>query len=350
LTQLAPMNCWNLMGRLRIAFIGVEHWHFPTYLQVMMRMPAVEVVGVSDAIEEVARREGESLGCRWAVDFRDLCDRVSPDFVFALGRHNAMAAEADFLIDRGIPFAIEKPCGLNFAEVQTLAKKATGKGAFAAVPLALRYSPMMSAIREAGAGDKFTHLSFRFLAGRAERYRQVGAAWVLDPVQSGGGCLLTIGVLLIDLFRELVGDQTIAVRGAIVSNQAEGLGVEDYALLSLQAGGSIGVVETGYLHPDPAKADLRYSIRTNRRYFIASDSNTLEIIDLLPDESRTELPPSRTLTVSGERNLPARAIFCEDTINRVRRGQLPTSDLSDMCDIMRLVHEAYVLGGPLTPI
>ena len=36
-----------------------------------------------------------------------------PDFVFALGKHCDMAGTAQFLLEEGISFAMEKPMGLN---------------------------------------------------------------------------------------------------------------------------------------------------------------------------------------------------------------------------------------------
>src|SRR5579884_1429527 len=115
---------------MRIAFVGVGHHHTPFYLEPVRAMPEHTVVGVSDPEPEVARRLAGSLGCGWAAEYGDLLEQTRPDFVFALGRHCDMAAEADALIERGIPFAIEKPAGLTFGEVQRLAQRAAQRQAF----------------------------------------------------------------------------------------------------------------------------------------------------------------------------------------------------------------------------
>src|ERR1700737_3402032 len=97
--------------QFRIAFIGVSHWHFRPFLDPMLAIPDVKLVGVSDANEQIARAEGERFGCKWSSDYREICRSARPDFVFALGRHCDMAEEATFLVGESIPFAMEKPCG-----------------------------------------------------------------------------------------------------------------------------------------------------------------------------------------------------------------------------------------------
>jgi hypothetical protein len=73
---------------IRIAALEVSHWHAlydAAYLRQLRRMPGVEPAAVHDP---------------------------RPDFVLALGRHDRMADVAHGLLDRGLPFLMEKPMGL----------------------------------------------------------------------------------------------------------------------------------------------------------------------------------------------------------------------------------------------
>ena len=106
---------------MKLAFIGASHWHLPLYLDPALEVPGAQVVGISDPDPGFVASLSERLGCVGDIDFRMLCRKTKPDFVFALGRHCDMVEQTRFLIEEGIPFALEKPCGLNAQDVATLA-------------------------------------------------------------------------------------------------------------------------------------------------------------------------------------------------------------------------------------
>ena len=84
------------------------------------------MIPIQDFVASLSGR----LGCVGDTDFRALCRETKPDFVFALGRHCDMVEQARFLIEEGIPFALEKPCGLNAQDVAALAAWKQGAAAF----------------------------------------------------------------------------------------------------------------------------------------------------------------------------------------------------------------------------
>ena len=68
-----------------------------------------------------------------------------------------MAGIAHDLLDQGYPFLMEKPMGINAAEVEAIAAKAARLDAFVAVPLAQRYTPFATRARELLAVGRFGH-------------------------------------------------------------------------------------------------------------------------------------------------------------------------------------------------
>src|SRR4029078_13290452 len=95
------------------------------------------------------------------------------DFVLALGRHDQMAALAHHLLDEGYPFMMEKPMGVNAAEVRGVADKAKAKRAFIAVPLFFRYHPFVARARRLlaeGAFGPVSHFYFRSNRPTSGRY------------------------------------------------------------------------------------------------------------------------------------------------------------------------------------
>ncbi len=321
---------------MRIVLIGVSHWHTPFYLDPALDMPDVQVIGVADP--DLARAEpvATRAGCPAFVDYQSMCDRLRPDFAFALGRHCDMAEEARFLIDRRIPFAMEKPCGLNSMELQDIAARAADAKLFAAVPFVLRHCELIDTIREVAAGEALQYITFKFVGGMVDRYHQQQVEWMLDRATSGGGPLLNLGVHHLDLCRVLLPDVKLHVVGAAMSNHTAHLTIEDHAAVLLRGGGTTCLVETGYLYPAPNSVfDMHYSIRTDHHYFAARDNHTLEIVRDDRSRETREMP----LT-----NVSFYPIFVRDTLRRLREGQPPIADLQDMVAAMDLVQAAYAAG------
>src|SRR5262245_39956574 len=101
--------------RTRVVAIGVSHWHSlydSAYLRHLAGMPDMELVGLHDESGDIATARAAVLG-RPPVftDYREMLDRVRPDFVIALGRHRRMAEVAHYLIDHRQPFLMEKTHG-----------------------------------------------------------------------------------------------------------------------------------------------------------------------------------------------------------------------------------------------
>jgi predicted dehydrogenase len=325
---------------MRIVLIGVSHWHTPFYADPVLEMKDATIVGVSDPDAGRAAPLAARATCPVFTDYREMCATLRPDFAFALGRHRDMAEEARFLIDSRIPFAIEKPCALDAAEAQDIARRAAAARVFAAVPLVMRYCPLIETIREVAAGERIQYLSFKFVGGMVDRYHQQKVEWVIDRAISGGGPLLNLGIHHVDLCRVLLDHADLAVTGAMMSNRAAGLSIEDHAIMLMQGGGASCMVETGYLYPAPNSVfDMHYSIRTDQHYFAARDNATLEIVT--NERQRT----TRAMKLTNAFFYPE---FTHDTLRRVRDGRPPIADLADNAVAVALIEAAYAmspLGG-----
>jgi predicted dehydrogenase len=323
---------------MRVALVGVSHWHTPLFLTPLLQEPGVEVVAVADPEEAVARGYAEKLGCRAFSSHVDLCERARPDFVFAMAPHAQMAAVAEFLIDEGIPFAMEKPVGIDQAQVAALAAKAEAKGHFAAIPFVFRYSGFLSMLREIAGQETVHYAGFRFIAGPPSRYIEAGCEWMLDPARSGGGCGINLGVHFLDLCQLLWPQDKPVVIGANVSSSAGATAVEDHALITLEAGGGRRcVVETGYLYPAPVGVfDMHFSVRTDSHYFVARGPGEIEVSDMAGNR--------RTIAATTT-NMPHYPTFVSDTLARLKAGQPPIADLADMRAVMGHIDAAYRIAG-----
>jgi predicted dehydrogenase len=322
---------------MKIALLGVSHWHTPLFLSPLLEEVDVEIVGVSDADVQVALRYAEKLACKAFSSYADLCEECRPDFVFALAPHADMHKMADFLIEAGIPFAIEKPVGISEEQVARLVEKAEAARHFVAIPFVFRYSGFFETLAQIAANETVHYAGFRFIAGPPSRYIQAGCSWMLDPSRSGGGSGINLGVHFLDMCRLLWPDAQPEVVSALVSNSSAGTGVEDHSLIALGAGQRRCLVETGYLYPAPVGVfDMHFSVRTDRHYIAAHRPGEIEISDM--DGNRRVVAATTT-------NMPHYPTFVSDTLARLKAGRAPIADLNDMRAVMHLIDQAYRLSG-----
>jgi predicted dehydrogenase len=327
-----------MTSTLRVAAIGVGHWHSlfdAAYLKTLVRMPDAKLVAVHDPDAALAGRRAAELGGPPAFsDYRDMLERTRPDFVIVLGRHCDMAAAAHTLLDEGYPFLVEKPVGVNAAEVRSVAEKAAAKGAFAAVPLFQRFHPFVLHARRMLTEDAFGRLShFYFRSNRptSARYVAWDASWMLDPVIAGGGCLRNIGLHGIDAFLHLTGEDA-RVAGVQLSARALEQPVEDYASVLLRTtSGVLGTIEVGNTFPGKG-SDAEWKL-AGRDALLRQRDTVLQRITGTREEA---------LTAALAEPLPAFAL--RDALQRWQRGEPPAAGIDECHRAMRLVDEAYALA------
>jgi predicted dehydrogenase len=324
-------------ARLRVAILGASHWHFDNYAGPLAELDDVAVVAVADPDALVAQRRAEQFEAEWSADFRDVCERTAPDFAIALGRHCDMLDEGTFLLERGIPFAMEKPCGLNASEVARLSQLAEQRGAFVAVPFVWRLSDFMDAMRRHVGDEHVDYVSLRIVSGHPDRYEQAGCSWMLDPALSGGGTTINLTVHLIDLFRQFTGVDRVRLAAAQMGNASFGLEIEDHSLLVMDTNGSSCLAETGFLFPAPTGTyDVQFMLKTSGHY-VRSDVEKTEIMPIGGPVITEPTEPA---------NWPTYALFVGDCVRRLREDAPPLAGLADMADVMSVVDRAYDVAWP----
>jgi predicted dehydrogenase len=325
---------------IRIAAIGVSHWHAlydAAYLRQLLAMSDVQLIAIQDSDAGiVAGRAAEVGNPQTFADHREMLAATRPDFVVALGRHRQMAAIAHDLLDQGYPFLMEKPMGINAAEVDAVAAKAARLNAFVAVPLTQRYSPFAVRARELIAAGRFgplSHLYVRLNRPGPARYPAWGSAWMLDPAEAGGGCLRNLGPHGLDMFLHLTGEEAQVI-GAQLSRRTHGLAVEDYASVLLRsASGILGTVEVGNGFPRDG---------TDGEWKIAGRDAILTMKDGV----------LKLATAAGDEVFPVAAaapyfMSVRDALDHWQRGAPPPISVDDCARVVRLIDAAYERAGGL---
>jgi predicted dehydrogenase len=327
---------------IRVAAVEVSHWHAlndASYLRHLIAMPDVQVVAVQDSDAGiVARRAAEVGNPQTFTDHRKMLAAMRPDFVLALGRHSQMAAIAHDLLDNGFPFLMEKPMGLNAAEVESVAAKAARLNAFAAVPLAQRYGPFTLRARRliaAGRLGPLSHIYVRINRPGPARYIAWDCAWMLDPAEAGGGCLRNLGSHGLDLFLHLTGEDA-QVTGAQLSRRAHDRAVEDYASVMLRSeSGILGTIEVGNGFPrDGTDGEWKLAGRDG---ILTMKDGVLKLATAQGDETfpGTDVTGTYFVTV-------------RDALDHWQRGAPPPTSVHDCLRAVRLIDEAYACAAEVT--
>ncbi len=324
---------------MRVAAIEVSHWHAlydAAYLRHLVSMPDVALVAVQDSDAGLARKRAAEVGNPPVfTDYRQMLKEIKPDFVIALGRHRQMARIAHDLIDEGYPFLMEKPMGVDANEVQSIADKAAKRKAYIAVPLAQRYQPFAIRARELLAAGRFgpiSHFYSRINRPGPARYPAWDSAWMLDPAEAGGGSLRNLGPHGIDLFLQLTGEDA-RVTGAQFSQRAHSRQVEDYASVLLRStSGILGTVEVGNCFP---------RVGTDGEWKIAGRDAILTVKDSVMKLATAE---GDEVTAATELEAPYFTTL-RDALDCWQRGAPPPVGVNDCLRAMRIIDQAYALGG-----
>ncbi|WP_240759193.1 Gfo/Idh/MocA family protein, partial [Phytoactinopolyspora endophytica] len=315
---------------LRMSIAGIGHWHAPRHIDSFTAAGAT-VVAVHDDEADVAKTWGERLGCRVAPGLDELIDE-DVDLVLAMPRHRDGPAVVARLIERGLPFVVEKPVAASAAELWPQVLAAEAKGQFAAVPFINRYSTFWDHLARVQAGGLLAPpcvARFRIVNGPPSRYVDDGVAWALDPEIGGGGALRNLGPHTVDAFLSLAEGQ-VSVAGAVLTDRQYGMDVEEHAIAVLRDdAGLIGVVEVGYSGPHHDGTDHEWAL-------VGPGSSVRELhstVGVITQEGQADFasPPV----------MQRYRIFAEDVVERLRARRPAPVTLRDAWRALEVVDRIY---------
>jgi len=231
-----------VMTRPRLGFLGVG-WIGRNRMEAMVASNAIEVAAIADALPDNGAEAGAlAPDAVQLEDFDALLDQELDGIVIATP--SALHAEqAIHALERGIAVFCQKPLGRSRKEVDAVIDAARSADRLLGVDLSYRGTAAMRAIRDRiVAGDLgYVHaidLVFHNAYGPDK-------PWFYDPRLSGGGCIMDLGVHLIDValwmldFPEVESvDADLFSKGRPLSHRAAQ--VEDHGIATIRlAGGTV---------------------------------------------------------------------------------------------------------------
>lgn len=180
----------------RIGFLGTG-WIGRNRMEAMLATGLVEVAAIADPSHEM-RAEAAALAPGAAV-LDGLDELLTQDLDgLVIATPSAQHAEQSIrALEAGIAVFCQKPLGRTAAEVGEVVEAARSADRLLGVDLSYRFTNGMRAIRRAiASGDLGTPFAADLVFHNAYG---PGKPWFFDPKQSGGGCVIDLGVHLVDL-------------------------------------------------------------------------------------------------------------------------------------------------------
>ncbi|MCE5239639.1 Gfo/Idh/MocA family oxidoreductase [bacterium] len=314
---------------MRIAILGASHWHVRLmYVEALQKL-GEEIVALGECLPGKLALTDGLVDCPSYTDYDKLIAEQKPDFVFAHAPHADMTALADWLVERRLPFHMEKPMGVDWRKLEPVATMARTEGVFASVALVSRYYAVVQWLRERREQiGRVNHYYYRLFAGDPGRYREWGVEWMLDPARAGAGPLFNFGPHVVDLFFYLCVQEVTQV-SAHWTRGLHGEPIEDLCSLTMVgAEGEIGVGEVSYSMPEGYE-----------RYF-SLDSANLHCGGPEMGDMTVYWRDGRSERVVGNTADDVYFSYTKDTLERFRAGQPPVAGMDDMVKTLRVLNAA----------
>jgi len=192
---------------LKIGFIGTG-WVAGQHMKSLEQIPEAQVVACTDVDRDRAAQAASRIaGAAAHTDFRRMLDAEQPDAVYVCVPPHAHGEIELELVERGIPFFLEKPLSNSMEVPLRVMAALEGKDLINAVGYMMRYQPNVARAREFLAGHTPITARGAYLCDVPP------PPWWRRKEQSGGQ-IIEQSTHIFDLTRYLFGEvETVYCRG-----------------------------------------------------------------------------------------------------------------------------------------
>jgi predicted dehydrogenase len=181
---------------MRVGFLGTG-WIGRHRMAAMIETGAVEAVAYADPSDEMAAEAAALAPGAKRVDGLDALLGLGLDGVVIATPSARHAEQSIRALEAGVAVFCQKPLGRTTAEVAGVVEAAAAADRLLGLDLSYRHTAAMQAIRQLIQTGELGRVSAVDLV--FHNAYGPGKSWFFDPVQSGGGCVIDLGVHLVDL-------------------------------------------------------------------------------------------------------------------------------------------------------
>jgi len=336
--------------KLRFGFIGMGNINRTQHLRVLREIPDVECVALAEVDQKTADLKGDLVGIPLSFgDHREMFRNVELDAVVVGSPNHLHCPHTIDALKAGCHVMVEKPIGLNTAEVKRMI--AAGKRArkIAMAALCYRFQPQVQAAREladAGVLGNVYHARVEIIRRRG--IPGLGNWWTTKAC--GGGALADIGVHVADtvlyvaglpmpthassaLYRKFGHRKDYAYTGMWGTPVPGGpMDVEDYASGFIRFGSKMTMtVEVAWAAE--AKSGIRMEVLGDRGGFLIDEANNAPQPLILFNQRGDKLVEESVAVRRGDRY----ALQARHFVDCIRTNAKPVSDLTTTLPVQALL-------------
>ncbi|MFD0675815.1 MULTISPECIES: Gfo/Idh/MocA family protein [unclassified Paenibacillus] len=229
------------MTKVKIGMISFAHSHANSYLQELLVMPEVEIVGIAD--EDRARVEAVTgnHGIAYYEDYHALL-AADLDAVIICSENVHHARITMDAANAGKHVLCEKPLGITVSEMRLMIDTCERNQVQLMTAFPCRYLPAVIEAKQAIDRGEIGSI----IAVKGTNRGTMPGRWFIDPVLSGGGAILDHTVHVMDLMRWIVRSEPATVY-AESGKLFHDIPVEDAGMVHIQFdSGVVGVIDTSW--------------------------------------------------------------------------------------------------------
>jgi predicted dehydrogenase len=220
----------------RLGFLGLG-WIGQHRLQAIIESGCAEVAALADAVDEALSKARDIVPEASIAETLDDLIEMNLDGVVIATPSALHAAQAQRALEHGLAVFCQKPLGRNAAETRRVVEAARHANRLLAVDLSYRFVDGMKLVRDWVQSGELGAI----FAVNATFHNAYGPnkAWFYQRSLSGGGCLLDLGIHLVDLALWTLDWPKAKPTGAQLLSRAERFEhgsdiVEDYAVAQIE--------------------------------------------------------------------------------------------------------------------
>jgi polar amino acid transport system substrate-binding protein len=222
-------------GKVRLGFIGAGNFATAVLLP-RFKKANVDLVGVATSTGVSARTTADRFGFGYAAtENTQILDDAGVEAVVIAIRHGSHARLAAQALRAGKAVFVEKPLAITQEGLEEVINAVEETGGTLTVGFNRRFSPLVSAVRDAFTPSTPLVITYRVNAGSIPKN-----SWIHDP-EDGGGRVIGEGCHFIDTMQFLTRDEPVEVYAQRAGGSAGDL--HDTLTISIRfLGGSIATL------------------------------------------------------------------------------------------------------------
>lgn len=187
-----------MSGNLRIGIIGLGGIAQLVHIPVLSKIKDVTIAAVAETNKERLRTVSDKFGIknRYA-DYREMIRKSLLDAVIIATPTNTHKEIAVDCIKSKLDILLEKPAARSYDEVKEIHDTAVRYGTNVMVGMNARFRPDSMIMKSLIAGNEFGEL-FYIRCGWTRKMSSI-EKWFLSKAKSGGGVMIDLGIVMLDL-------------------------------------------------------------------------------------------------------------------------------------------------------